>query len=181
MMNALEESRGIILAWVLAEHLCKHALGLKGNSLICGVHYVTKIAKSLGVPYEGRSGEVFRADWIEEKGQRQQPSGLNSSWGDWNTSLNEIKPNFAYVTYEPSNVPPYPYPYAPYPQPYTHYPDMGNQPHGGGHYGALGEGYFAGSIPSFEGTSIVPSSGYEVGGSSRAIQDHDDDDALMSE
>ncbi|GKB30169.1 hypothetical protein Tco_0869570 [Tanacetum coccineum] len=34
--------------WVIAEHLCKHALGLKENSLICGGHYVTKIAKSLG-------------------------------------------------------------------------------------------------------------------------------------
>ncbi|GJU73023.1 hypothetical protein Tco_1264428 [Tanacetum coccineum] len=32
----------------LQEHLCKHALGLKENSLICGGHYVTKIAHSLG-------------------------------------------------------------------------------------------------------------------------------------
>ncbi|GJX17537.1 hypothetical protein Tco_0218369 [Tanacetum coccineum] len=88
--------------------------------------------------------------------------------------------NFAYPTYEPPNVPPYLYPYMPYPHPYTHYPDMGNQPHRGGHYGAPGEGYFAGSMPSFGGTFIVPSPGYEVGGSSRAIQD-DDDDASMSE
>ncbi|GKB50326.1 hypothetical protein Tco_0901079 [Tanacetum coccineum] len=36
------------------------------------------------------------------------------------------------------------------------------------------------SMPNFKGTSIVPSSGYEVGGSSRAIQD-DDDDASLSE
>ncbi|GJR25401.1 hypothetical protein Tco_1101633 [Tanacetum coccineum] len=85
MMNALEESRGINLAWVIAEHLCEHAPGLKENSRICGGHYATKIAKSLG------------------------------------------------------------------------------------------------SMPSFGGTSIVPSSGYEVGGSSRAIQDEDDDDASMSE
>ncbi|GJV92306.1 hypothetical protein Tco_1540119 [Tanacetum coccineum] len=48
MMSALEESRGINLAWVIAEHLCKHAPGLKENSLICGGHYVTKIAHSLG-------------------------------------------------------------------------------------------------------------------------------------
>ncbi|GJX29908.1 hypothetical protein Tco_0237987 [Tanacetum coccineum] len=48
MMSALEESRGINLAWVIAEHLCKHASGLKENSLICGGHYVTKIAHSLG-------------------------------------------------------------------------------------------------------------------------------------
>ncbi|GJT04462.1 hypothetical protein Tco_0838924 [Tanacetum coccineum] len=37
------------------------------------------------------------------------------------------------------------------------------------------------SMPSFRGTSIVPSSGYEVGGSSRSIQDEDDEDASMSE
>ncbi|GKG56526.1 hypothetical protein Tco_0579850, partial [Tanacetum coccineum] len=37
------------------------------------------------------------------------------------------------------------------------------------------------SMPAFRGTSIVPSSGYEVGGSSRAMQDEDDDDASMSE
>ncbi|GJQ99584.1 hypothetical protein Tco_0522569 [Tanacetum coccineum] len=48
MMSALEESRGINLAWVIAEHLCKHAPGLKENNLICGGHYVTKIAHSLG-------------------------------------------------------------------------------------------------------------------------------------
>ncbi|GJV69182.1 hypothetical protein Tco_1484691 [Tanacetum coccineum] len=48
IMSALEESRGINLAWVIAEHLCKHDLGLKENSLICGGHYVTKIASSLG-------------------------------------------------------------------------------------------------------------------------------------
>ncbi|GJV72626.1 hypothetical protein Tco_1492621 [Tanacetum coccineum] len=83
-------------------------------------------------------------------------------------------------TYEPPNVPPYPYLYVPYPHPYTYYPDIDNQPHGGGHYGAPGEGYFEGSMPSFEGTFIVLSPGYEVGGSSRAIQD-DDDDASMSE
>ncbi|GJY19385.1 putative reverse transcriptase domain-containing protein [Tanacetum coccineum] len=48
MMSVLEELRGINLACVIAEHLCKHASGLKENSLICGGHYVTKIAHSLG-------------------------------------------------------------------------------------------------------------------------------------
>nr|GEV48067.1 hypothetical protein [Tanacetum cinerariifolium] len=48
MMNALEESHGINLAWVIVEHLCKHAPWLKENSLICRGHYVTKIPKSLG-------------------------------------------------------------------------------------------------------------------------------------
>ncbi|GKB73260.1 hypothetical protein Tco_0934672 [Tanacetum coccineum] len=48
MMSALEESQGINLAWVIAEHLCKHASGLKENSLIYGGYSVTKIAHSLG-------------------------------------------------------------------------------------------------------------------------------------
>nr|GFB83684.1 hypothetical protein [Tanacetum cinerariifolium] len=48
MMSALEESRGINLAWVIAEHVCKHTPGLKENSLICGGYYVTKIAQLLG-------------------------------------------------------------------------------------------------------------------------------------
>ncbi|GKF23397.1 hypothetical protein Tco_0075719, partial [Tanacetum coccineum] len=58
---------------------------------------------------------------------------------------------------------------------------MGDQSHGGGHYGAPGDGYFAHSMPNIGGTSIVPSSGYEVGRSSGAMQDEDDDDASMSE
>ncbi|GKB05060.1 hypothetical protein Tco_0833255 [Tanacetum coccineum] len=66
--------------------------------------------------------------------------------------------NFAYPMYEPPNVLPYPYPYVPYPYPYTHYPDTGNQPFGGDHYGAHGDGYYPGSI--------IPSSSYEIGGSS---------------
>ncbi|GJX77234.1 hypothetical protein Tco_0324045 [Tanacetum coccineum] len=45
---ALEESRGINLAWVISEHLCKHDMCLKENILICRGHYVTKIARSLG-------------------------------------------------------------------------------------------------------------------------------------
>ncbi|GKB27991.1 putative ribonuclease H-like domain-containing protein [Tanacetum coccineum] len=90
-----------------------HRAGLKENSLVCGGHYVTKIAHSLGY-------------------------------------LNEEE--------EPPNVPPYPYPYVPYPHPYTYYPDTGSPSFGGDHYGEHGDGYHTGSI--------VPGSGYEIGGSS---------------
>nr|GEU54658.1 ribonuclease H-like domain-containing protein [Tanacetum cinerariifolium] len=112
MMNALEESRGINLAWVIAEHLCKHAPGLKENSLIYGGHYATKIAKSLGYLVNKEVGKCSEpiecGKWTtkmlenefdmenymllrptlsppptrEERDQRQEPSGLNSSWGD---------------------------------------------------------------------------------------------------
>ncbi|GKB73965.1 hypothetical protein Tco_0935377 [Tanacetum coccineum] len=179
LMSALDESRDINLAWVIAEHLCKHASGLKENSLICGGHYVTKIAQSLGclvdkevakcsepIDCEKWTTKMLTIELDEDfhtlfqtiqvapqprgaRRQRQEPTGLNSSWGDWNASLNEIErrgvwrdsmlmrnnympmpilhhladqSNFAYPTYEPPNVPLYPYPYVPYPHPYTHYP-----------------------------------------------------------
>ncbi|GKC78184.1 hypothetical protein Tco_1128958 [Tanacetum coccineum] len=48
MMSALEESRGVNLAWIIADHLYKHAPGMNESSVICAGHYVTKIASSLG-------------------------------------------------------------------------------------------------------------------------------------
>nr|GEV63592.1 hypothetical protein [Tanacetum cinerariifolium] len=58
--------------------------------------------------------------------------------------------NFSYRTYEPPNVPPYPYPYVPYPYLYTHYPDMGNSSYGGGQYRAPGDAYlFTGAMPGY--------------------------------
>nr|GEZ78685.1 hypothetical protein [Tanacetum cinerariifolium] len=133
-------------------------------------------------------------------GQRQEPRGLDSSWGDWNASLNKIKrrdvwrdlmlmrnnyilehsapilhhladqSNFSYPAYEPLNVPPYHYPCMPYPHPYTHYPNMGSPSFGGDHYGAHGNSYHAGSI--------VPSSGYRIGGSSASFH-RDEFDPIM--
>ncbi|GKC97908.1 hypothetical protein Tco_1168183 [Tanacetum coccineum] len=48
MMSALDESCGVNLAWIIADHLYKHAPGTKESSVICAGHYVTKIASSLG-------------------------------------------------------------------------------------------------------------------------------------
>ncbi|GJY62711.1 hypothetical protein Tco_0464171 [Tanacetum coccineum] len=133
---------------------------------------------------------------------RQEHGGLNSSWGDWNASLSEIERgnvwrdsmliqnnymlehsmpilhhladqgNFAYPTYEPPNVPPYPYPYIPYPYPYTHYPNPGNQSNQGGSYGLGGDDYFTSAMPDFGGSS----SRYAVGGLSRGAGFNNDDD-----
>nr|GEV70294.1 hypothetical protein [Tanacetum cinerariifolium] len=179
LMSALEKSRGINLAWVIAKHLCKHALGLKENSLICGGHYVTEIAKSLGYlvdeevakcsePIECKkwTAKMLASELDENihtllqttrvaspprvaRRKRQERIGLNSSWGDWNASLNENEHqyNFAYPTYEPPNFPPYPYPYMPYPHPYTHYPEAG----------------------------------YEIGGSLGGVHGDDDDEDDMSD
>ncbi|GJZ97686.1 hypothetical protein Tco_0670139 [Tanacetum coccineum] len=112
MMSALEESLGINLAWVIVEHLCKHASGLKENSLICGGHYVIKIAHSLGYlndeevakcsePIECETWTArMLANELDEgthlliqtqqeapqpgqaRRQSQEPRGLDSSWGD---------------------------------------------------------------------------------------------------
>ncbi|GJV33871.1 hypothetical protein Tco_1394271 [Tanacetum coccineum] len=79
--------------------------------------------------------------------------------------------DFAYPTYEPPNVLPYPYPYVPYPHPYTHYPEAGNQSYGGEQYGACGDGYYTGYI--------VPSSGYEIGGSSTRFHGDNDFDLIV--
>ncbi|GKE18145.1 hypothetical protein Tco_1425722, partial [Tanacetum coccineum] len=48
MMSALEESRRVNLAWIIADHLYKLAPGTKENRVICAGHYVTKIACFLG-------------------------------------------------------------------------------------------------------------------------------------
>ncbi|GKD50903.1 hypothetical protein Tco_1279879 [Tanacetum coccineum] len=188
MMSALEESWGINLAWVIAEHLCKHAPALKENSLICRVHYVTKITHSLGYLNEeevAKCSELIEHEtWTvkmleneldesthtlmqteqeapqhgQARRQRQEPRGNNYILEHSEPILHHLadQSNFIYPTYEPPNVPPYPYPYVPYPHTYTHYPDTGSPYFGGDHDGVHGDGYHAGSI--------VPSSGYEIGG-----------------
>ncbi|GJS31543.1 hypothetical protein Tco_0492163 [Tanacetum coccineum] len=40
MMSALEESRGVNFAWIIVDHLYKHASGTKENSVICAGHYM---------------------------------------------------------------------------------------------------------------------------------------------
>nr|GEV24441.1 hypothetical protein [Tanacetum cinerariifolium] len=232
MMSALEESRGVNLAWIIAAYLYKHAPRTKENSVICVGQYVTKIAYFLGYCVDDEIKKCSEpigceywtskmlADELDventclkketkmptqsEEGSRESRKdhgGLNSSWGDWNTNLSEIERgnvwrdsmlmrnnymlehsmpilyhfadqgNFAYLTYEPPNVPPYPYPYIPYPYPYTHYPNPGNQSNQGQTYGLGGDDYVTSVISDFGGNSL----GYAVGGSSREAGFNDDD------
>ncbi|GJU63322.1 hypothetical protein Tco_1245157 [Tanacetum coccineum] len=42
-MSTLEESRGVNLAWIIADHLYKHASGTKENSVIYAGHYTSKM------------------------------------------------------------------------------------------------------------------------------------------
>ncbi|GJY95254.1 hypothetical protein Tco_0511615 [Tanacetum coccineum] len=211
MMSMLEEWRFADVAWIIFEYLCKKAPGIKEYSDICRGHYVTKIERALGYYVEREvakcSEPIEYEEWkdkLARNGQRNVTRSLNSRWGDWNASLNEIEhrdvwrdsmlmrnnymlehsmpilhhladqANYTYPTYEPPNVPPYPYPYVPYPHPYTHYPNMGNQSHGGGHY----EDYFIGTMSNYGGNSIIPSLSYEVGGSSKGVQNDDDDEDM---
>nr|GEW44035.1 hypothetical protein [Tanacetum cinerariifolium] len=193
MMSALEESWDINLAWVIVEHLCKHASSLKENGLIYIGHYVTKIAHSSGYLNEEEVAkcskpiecETFTVKMLaneldkgthtlmqtkqdipqpgQERKERQEPRGLDSM----------DQSNFAYPAYKLPNVPPYPYPYVPYPHPYTHYLDTGSTYFRGEHYRAHGDGYYAGSI--------VPSSGYEIGGSPAGFHGEDFEPIVRSE
>ncbi|GJT01062.1 hypothetical protein Tco_0822231 [Tanacetum coccineum] len=209
MMSALEEARGINVAWFIAEYLCKSAPGIKENNAICGGLFVAKIVQSLGYyvdeETEKCSEPIECEKWTTKMLAKEldldnqimlqstllpPPPRRDSMLMRNNYMLEHCmlifhhladQANFAYPTNEPPNVPPYPYPYVPYPHPYKHYPDMGNQSHEGGHYEASGDGYFTGSMPNLRGTSIVPSSGYEVGGSLGEMQDEDVDDASMRE
>ncbi|GJY88140.1 hypothetical protein Tco_0502768 [Tanacetum coccineum] len=152
----------------------------------------TCLKKETGIPTQDAKGS---------SGPREEHRGLNTSWGYWNASLSEIERgnvwrdsmmirnnymlehsmpilyhladqgNFAYPTYDPPNVPPYPYPYIPYPYPHTHYPNMGNQSNQGGSYGLGGGDYFTSAMLDFRGSS----SGYAVGGSFRVDGFNDDD------
>ncbi|GJZ97434.1 hypothetical protein Tco_0669887 [Tanacetum coccineum] len=237
LMSLMKDEHFVNVAWFIAEYLHKGAPRIRRFSDICGGHYVTKLVRSLGYLVNGEINKCSKPieckEWTTKNftrefdmenmslkqpvllrepiqvgnEQRDEPSGLNSIWGDYKSSLNEIErkevwrdsmlirnnymlehsmpilhhlvdlANYTYLTYEPPNVPPYPYPYVSYPYPYTHYPDTSNQYHSGGYQGAPRDDYiFTGAMPGYGGNSIIPSLGYEKGGSSRRV--HDDDDEM---
>ncbi|GJU45132.1 hypothetical protein Tco_1202398 [Tanacetum coccineum] len=198
MMSALEESRGVNLAWIIADHLYKHAPGTKESSVICAGHYVTKIASSLGYCVDDEIKKCSEpidceywttkmlAEELDEKNQcLLKETGIPTQAGIGRAKRNNYmlehsmpilhhladQGNFAYLTYEPPNVPPYPYPYIRYPYPYTHYPNPGNQSNQGGSYGLGGDDYFTSAMPDFGGNS----SGYAVRGSSGGAGFDDED------
>ncbi|GJZ45813.1 hypothetical protein Tco_0593409 [Tanacetum coccineum] len=161
MMSTLEESRGVNLAWIIADHLYKHAPGTKENSAICAGHYVTKLACSLGYFVDDeikKYSEPIDCDyWTsnmladeldlentclkkETKIPTQAKEGSREPRQD-HGGLNSNQGNFAYPTYEPPNVPPYL------------------------------------AMPDFR----VSTSGNEVGGSSRGAGFNDDDDDDIDE
>nr|GEU39363.1 hypothetical protein [Tanacetum cinerariifolium] len=177
---------------VVLDHLYKHAPKTKENNVICVGYYVTKIACFLGYYVDDeikKCSELIECEYRtlkmladeldventclkkesemptqaeeESKEPNQDHGGLNSS-------------NFGYLTYEPLNVLPYPYPYLPYLYPYTHYLNPGNQSNQGGSYGLGGDNYITSAMPDFRGSS----SRYAVKGSSREARFNEDEDDM---
>ncbi|GJZ23773.1 hypothetical protein Tco_0561232 [Tanacetum coccineum] len=187
MMSTLEESRGVNLAWIIVDHLYKHALGTKESSVICAGHYVTKIASSLGYCVDDEIKKCSEpidceywttkmlAEELDENNQCLLKETGMPTQARIGSSEHRQEPrdqgNFAYPTYEPPNVSPYPYPYIPYPYSYTHYPNPSNQSNQGGSYGLGDDEYFTSVVPDFGGNS----SGYVVGGSSGGAGFDDED------
>nr|GEV59652.1 hypothetical protein [Tanacetum cinerariifolium] len=180
-----EESRGVNLAWIIADHLYKHASGTKESSVICASHYVTNIASSSGYCVDDEIKKCSEpidceywttkmlAEKLDEKNQcllKETEIPTQAGIGS-NEQRQEPRGNFAYPTYEPPNVPPYPYPYIPYPHSYMHYLNSGNQSNQGESYGLGGDDYFTSAMPDFGGNS----SRYAVGGSSRRVGFNDED------
>ncbi|GJS08104.1 hypothetical protein Tco_0364900 [Tanacetum coccineum] len=151
MMSALKESQGINLAWVIAEHLCKHDSGLKENSLIYRGHYVTKFARSLGYLNEEEVAKCSEPIECETWTVKMLANELDEETHTLiETEQKEPQPGQARrERQEPRGL------------------DSSSPSFGGDHYEAHGDGYHA--------DSIVPSSGYEIGGSSTGFHGEDFD------
>ncbi|GKA06425.1 kinase-like domain-containing protein [Tanacetum coccineum] len=198
MMSALEESRGVNLAWIITNHLYKHAPRTKENSIS------KMLADELDVENTCLTKETEMPTQAEEGSSepRQEHRGLNSSWRDWNTSLSKIERGNVWrdsMLFGNIIVPNIPCPLAPsladqgnlhtklmsqpnifhlyrrilisIPDPYTHYLNLGNQSNQGGSYGLGGDDYFTRAMPDFGGSS----SRYAVRGLSRGVGFNDDD------
>nr|GEZ50673.1 hypothetical protein [Tanacetum cinerariifolium] len=149
LMSALKESRGVNLAWIIADHLYKHASGMTKKELDEKNQY---LLKETGIPTHAG---------IKSSEQRQEPRGLNSGYGDWNASLNEEHGNVwrdsmlirnNYMLEHSMLI-------------IHHLADQG------GSYGLGDDDYFTSTMLDFRGNS----SGYAVGGSSRGAGLDDED------
>ncbi|GJY23034.1 hypothetical protein Tco_0396692 [Tanacetum coccineum] len=160
MMSTSEESRRVNLAWIIADHLYKHASGTKENSVICAGHYVTKIACFLGYYVDDEIKKCSKLIDCEYWISKMLADELDVE----NTCLKK-ETEMPTQAEEGSSEP--------------------RQEHGGlnsswgdwnaslrGSYGLGGDDYFTSAMPDFGGSS----SGYAVGGSSRGAGFNDDDD-----
>ncbi|GJY61791.1 hypothetical protein Tco_0462448 [Tanacetum coccineum] len=100
--------------------------------------------------------------------QRQEPRGLNSSWGDRKASLNVVKRRNVWrdsILIRNNYM-------LEHSMPILHYlANQGNQSNQGGSYGLGGDDYFTSVMPDFGGNSLR----YAVGGSSEGDGFDDED------
>ncbi|GJY87427.1 hypothetical protein Tco_0502055 [Tanacetum coccineum] len=132
MMSALEESRGHYVTKIAKSlrYLMNREVEKCSEPIECEKLTTKMLANELDLDNQTllRSTLLPHPPRVASE-QRQEPSGLNLSWGDWNANLNEIER----------------------------------------------------SMTKFGGTTIVPSSGYEIEGSSRAMQEDDVDDSMSEQ
>ncbi|GKB49264.1 retrovirus-related pol polyprotein from transposon TNT 1-94 [Tanacetum coccineum] len=151
MMSALEESCGVNLAWIITDHLYKHASGTNENNVICAGCYVTKIACFLGYCMDDEIKKCLEPIDCEYWISKMLADELDVE----NTCLKK-ETEMPIQAEEGSSEP--------------------RQEHGGlnsrGSYGLGGDDYFTSAMPNFRGSS----SGYAVGGLSRGAGFNDDDD-----
>nr|GEY24915.1 hypothetical protein [Tanacetum cinerariifolium] len=132
---------------------------IKEISEICGGHFVTKIEKKLGFHNNmelAKCPKPIESEWWDDKMFGKELYGRANKWSPI-TPL-EGPPQASDVSRrEPSGL-------------------------NSGHYKAPRDAYlFIVAMPNYRGNSIVPSLGYEVGGSSRRVQDNEDGDGDMSD
>ncbi|GJZ55680.1 retrovirus-related pol polyprotein from transposon TNT 1-94 [Tanacetum coccineum] len=196
MMSALEESRGVNLAWIIADHLYKHALGTKENSVICAGHYVTKIACFLGYCMDDDIKKCLEpidceywtlkmlADELDELDEEntclkketgiptqaaEGSSGPRQEYGGLNTSWGDWNASLSEI--ERGNV------WIDSMMIWNNYmlersmPILHHLADQGGSYRLGDDDYFTSVMPDFRGSS----SGYAVGGSTREAGFNDDD------
>ncbi|GJW89192.1 hypothetical protein Tco_0164532 [Tanacetum coccineum] len=156
MMSALEESHRVNLAWIIVDHLYKHAPGTKENSVICAGHYVTKIACFLGYCVDDEIKKCSEPIDCEYWTSRMLADELDEE----NTCLKK-ETEMPTQAEEGSKEP--------------------RQEHGRlntswGDWNASlsGDDYFTSAMPDFG----VSTTGNEVGGSSRGAGFNDDDDDM---
>nr|GEZ16769.1 hypothetical protein [Tanacetum cinerariifolium] len=137
LMSALDKSNGINLAWVIVDYLCKYDPEKCSEPIECEKWTSKMLASELDEDIHTLLQATRAAPEPKEAIRHiQERTGLNSSWGDWTTILNEIErmdvwrdlmlmrnnymlehfmlilhhlvdqSDFAYPTYEPPNVPP---------------------------------------------------------------------------
>nr|GEW25285.1 hypothetical protein [Tanacetum cinerariifolium] len=157
MMSTLEESRGLNLAWIIADHLYKHTPGTKENSVICTGHYVTRIAFFLGYCMDDEIKKCLKSIDYEYWISNMLADELDIE----NTCLKK-ETKMPTQAEEGSR------------EPRQEHGGLNssNQSNQGGSYELGGDDYFMSAMPDFIGSS----SGYAVGGSFRGAGFNDDDD-----